>query len=250
MTERTENKPIEGSMFLYQEPELLNHEQHGQLGLSRQEEPFAHVRQLRALPVTVGEFATAQKFYPIVFSDAENPVPLMATAVFDEQNLFVDPSGQWESMAYIPAYLRCYPFAFATRTEEQQAVVIDRACPAISDTPEQPFFDGEKVTEFTQGLIDFCSQYDADRRRTRDFSLKLKELGLLTGQQATQTPAGGSEQTIASYVAVDPKKLTELDAATLHELHKEGSLAAIFAHLFSLENWQRLVGRFNQRNSA
>ncbi len=248
MSESSPEKPIEGSMYLYKEPELLNYSAHGHLGLSQLAEPFAHVRSMRALPVTVGELATAQKFFPIVFSDAENPVPLIATAVFDEENLFVTAGGQWEPLTYIPAYLRCYPFAFAAKDEEKKAVVIDRACAAISDKPERAFFDGDQISQFTQGIIDFCSNYDADRTRTAAFTEKVKELDLLTGQQATRTLDNGEEVVIANYVAVSPDKLIALDADTLQDLHRTGVLAAIFAHLFSLDNWQRLVARHQIRN--
>ncbi len=248
-TKNPSEAPLEGRMFLYNQPELLNHQQHGQLGLSRIEKPFGYAQQTRALPVTLGELGTAQKFYPVVFSDAEDPVPLCVMGVFDDRNLFIGDDGQWEPMAYIPAYIRCYPFAFATRSDTQYAVVIDRAAEAVTESPDQPFFDGENVTPLTQGLIDFCGQYDAERRRTREFGMKLKDLGLLTGQQATQTPKGGEEQVIASYVAVDARKLGELAPDVLQELHKDGSLAGIFAHLFSLENWQRLVARRNLLNA-
>jgi hypothetical protein len=66
----------------------------------------------------------------------------------------------------------------------------------------------------------------------------------LSGQQATFTPDGQEkQQTIASYVAVDFDKLQKLDAATLERLFRDGTLSAIYAHRFSLENWFRLLER-------
>lgn len=52
----------------------------------------------------------------------------------------------------------------------------------LADDPKQPFFEGDKVTEETQSMIDFCGRYDAERKRTADLGLRLKGLGLLAGQ--------------------------------------------------------------------
>ncbi len=235
--------PLEGKMFLYEQPELLNHEHHGNLGLVKVDKPFGFVRDVKALPLTVSEFASAQKSYPIVFSDNKNPVPLAVMSVFEGKNLFVSDDGEWASLNYIPAYVRCYPFAFATRPDDQYAVVIDRAATSISDNPDQPFFEGDKLTPGTDKFIEFCGQYDAERKRTREICERIRDLDLLTGQQATQTDADGKEQVIASYIAIDASKLSDLDKDLVHELHQNGTMSFIMAHLFSLENWQRLVAR-------
>lgn len=239
----------EGIKLFYRQPELLNHQVHGALGLARPERPFDFARRARAMPVTLPEFQSAQKCYPIVFSDLDNPLPLAVVGKSDDVNLFVDDSGNWERGAYIPAYVRCYPFALATRSEDQFVVVIDRAAEIISEKPEQPFFDGDKVTPETQSLIDFCGQYDAETKATVRFGQRLKELGLLTGQQISSKNADGENEAIASYVAVDPNKLKELDGDAVKELFSNGYLSAIFAHLFSLENWQRVLERHARRAS-
>jgi len=99
------------------------------------------------------------------------------------------------------------------------------------------------MSEGTQARVDFCVQYHDERRRTKVFCEKIKELGLLNGQRVNQTMSDGTEVKIADYVSIDPSKLTALDKDTLQELHQDGSLATIFAQLFSLENWNRLIVR-------
>ena len=236
-------------MYLYKQPELLNHEMHGSLGLSKPERPFEFANEARVIPLTMPEFANAQMFYPIIFSDLENPVPLAVVGTSDDVNLFVGEDGSWEAYAYVPAYVRCYPFALATREDQQFAVVIDRAAAMVSETPEEPFFDGEKVTAQTQSFIDFCGRYDAERKATLEFGRRLKELGLLAGHQATRTLQGAEKEVLANYVAVDGRKLAELDSAVLEEFLKNGYLASIFAHIFSLENWPRVTQRSDRRTS-
>ena len=233
----------QGKKLFYRQPELLNHQVHGSLGLVRPERPFDFARRARALPVTLPEFQSAQKSYPIVFSDMDNPLPMAVVGRNDDVNLFVDDAGNWERGTYIPAYVRCYPFALAARSDDQLAVVIDRAAESIGENPLQPFFAGDQVTQETQKMIDFCGQYDAESRATVRLGQRLKELGLLAGQQVSSKNASGEDEAIARYLAVDPAKLNELDGEVVKELFGNGYLAAIFAHLFSLENWQRVLDR-------
>jgi len=79
------------------------------------------------------------------------------------------------------------------------------------------------------------------------FGQRLKELGLLTGQQVTRKTQAGEEVPVATYVAVDSEKLDKLDDAVIKELFGQGYLAGIFAHLFSIENWQVMINRIAAR---
>lgn len=241
---------FEGKMFLYSRPELLTVEDHGHLGLNTAPRPFDFVKSIRVVPLAAVEIASAQKNYPIIFSDLKQPTLLAVVSILDDDNLFVDSDGKWDVATYVPAYIRCHPFALAARPNNQFAVVIDRDAPVISENPEQPFFNGKELTPPIQARVDFCAQYTSHRPATQALCDKLLELNLLSGQQASYKPDdGGDEQSIGSYVAVDFDKVKELDAGTLRELHLDGTLSMIYAHRFSLENWFRLLERRNRRPS-
>lgn len=244
-----EQAPV-GTMLFYKQPELLNHQAHGSLGLRRPERPFEFARRVRVLPLTLGELPSAQKHYPVIFADLDNPVPLAVVGRDEDVNLFVDENGEWERGVYIPAYVRCYPFALAARSDDEFAVVIDRAADSVTDEPEQPFFDGDQVTPETQSMLDFCARYDAELKLTGEFGLRLKELGLLVGQQVTRTASGSDAEPFASYFAIDRDKLNELEESDLRELFSSGCLAGAYAHLFSLENWQLIIERHVRRFGA
>lgn len=239
---------LEGKMYLYRQPELLSHEMHGALGLRTPERPYDFACEARVLPLTLPEMSNAQMFYPIIFTDMDSPLPLAVVGTNEDVNLFVDEDGHWDAGAYIPAYARCYPFSLAAGADEKFAVVIDRAADMISEAPEQPFFEGDKVTAQTQAMIDFCGRYDAERRSALEFGGKLKDLGLLAGHTATRTSPAGEQEKVADYIAVDRNKLAELGPETLVELLQNGYLGCIFAHIFSLENWPRLAERHAARN--
>ena len=230
-------------MFLYQQPELLNIEEHGHLGIDPDEHPFEFTRNVNAIPLAAVELASAQRHYPVVFSDLEQPTLLAIVGVMEPVNLFVDDNGHWAKDAYLPGYLRCYPFALAPRPDDQFAVVVDRAARSIQEGGKQPLFEGKAMSQPIKQHVDYCAQFSSYRQATSVFCDKLADLGLLSAQQAMFSPDEGDQQPIGSYVAVDMKKLKDLDAGTLQQLHTDGTLSGIYAHAFSLDNWMRLLER-------
>lgn len=242
---------VSGQMFLYKEPEILTPETHGSMGFTPAERPFDFVRNERVVPLTLTEFSSAQRYFPIIFANIKNPLPLAVTGLLEEENLFVDESGNWDPIAYVPMYLRCYPFAFATEKGGKVAVVVDRAADSVTENPTYPFFDGDAVSKQTEQLMRLCTQYDAERRRTLDFCQKLTELELLTTLGAAWTPQGAdAPEPLAEYVGIDKDKLDALDKDTVYDLHRAGYLSAIYLLLYSLENWRHLMARREQRDNS
>lgn len=245
------NGNFEGKMFLFSQPELLTVEEHGHLGINTSTRPYDFVKSTRVVPIAAVELASAQRNYPIVFSELMQPSLLAVVGVLDNVNLFIDENGEWDKSAYVPAYVRCHPFALAARPDDQFSVVIDRAASVISENAEQPFFEGKKLSPPIQARVDFCAQFRARHQATKAFCDKLVELSLLSGQQATfKAEDGGEQQSSGPYVAVDLDKFKELDAETLRQLHLDGTLSGIYAHRFSLENWFHLLERRNLRRSG
>ena len=233
-------------MFLYDKPALLTKEDHGDMGLSKPERPFEFARDVKGLPLVTGEIQSAQKHYPVIFSDFENPVLLTIVGIVDDHNLFVDENGNWDRDSYVPSYVRCHPFALAARSEGEYAIIIDEASAEIGRDSETPFFQDGELSKAIQPRLDMCGQFNIEQDVTRKFCSRVKELGLLNGQRVTQTMSDGTEVKIADYVTIDVNKLKDLDQDTLQELHLDGSMAAIYGQLFSLENWNRLIAKRNR----
>jgi len=233
------------SMFLYEKPELMSHDEHSSLGFVTPQNPYEFASKISTVPLLATEISSAQKHYPVIFSDPVNAIPYAVVSVLKEENMFVNSSGQWEDLHYVPSYLRRHPFALAAGSDDQLAMVIDRASNAISENSEHPFFENGVLSERTQQMVDYCGNYEAERRRTMEFTSKLKELDLLVMQEVKSEGKGEgkTEKSLASYFVVDVNKLNELAPDVLHGLHTQGYLSFIFAHLFSLENWQRLIDR-------
>jgi hypothetical protein len=243
-----DQQSLSGSMLLYERPELLTKEDHGHLGLRKLAQPFSFARKARAVPLMVSEFRTAQRHCPVVFTERENPVPMAVLGVLDNLNLFVDDNGQWQVPGYIPAYLRCYPFALAIAATDRHALAFDRTADMVSEQPDVPLFEGEELSKPVQERLELCRTYQAERQRTEAFCRILKRLDLLAHQEAKHT-VDGQERSIARYFGVDRNKLMDLDKDVVDQLFRDGSLGAIVAHLFSLDNFDELL-RLRQRRGA
>jgi hypothetical protein len=103
-----------------------------------------------------------------------------------------------------------------------------------------PFFEGDNLSPLVQERLELCRTYQAERQRTEAFCNTLKRLDLLVQQEAKHT-IDGREQTIARYFVVHQDKLLNLDKDIIAELWRDGSLGAIVAHLFSVDNFDELV---------
>lgn len=237
---------LSGEALFYVSPEPLSKEAHAGLGLKNLETPYAFTARTHLVPLTVTEFGPAALCYPIIFVGTEK-TPVAVMGVNADENLFVDEKGAYAPDAYLPAYIRRYPFVLANDATAQRMVVcIDSKAPMISENPDAPFFEDGEPSAYTKGAIDFCNNFEQEAQRTLSFVNLLKEYDLFEDKTATYsmpTPGGqvGQPQTIAQYQGVSEAKLNALSAEKLKELSSNGALSQIYAHLMSLFGWDRLI---------
>ena len=236
-----------GNVLFYTKPEPLSRELHSKIGLRRVEKPFGFAANTNVVPLTVSEFPLAALSYPIIFA-GERYQPLAVMGIGQGTNLFVGEDGGFEVGAYIPAYIRRYPFVLANDQVRGQLVVcIDRASSLLGEDCELPFFDEKgEATAYTNGCIQFCNDFETEGRRTEAFVNLLKELDLFEVKRATMTPSNpdgtpGEPQNLAEYFGVSEEKLKALPQEKLQELIGNGAVAQIYAHVISLVGWDRLI---------
>lgn len=234
---------VQGKMFLYQQPELLTAEEHGALGITPTDRPYDFVASVGAVPLLASEIPAAQRSFPVVFSDVEKPSIFAVLGLDDRSNLFVGPDGRWAPFTYVPAYVRRYPFALADGGNQRFALVVDRAAATVVENARFPFFENGAPTSETRAMSDFCADFEKEQRRSEEFLARLRELDLLAPRRARYRTREGEERELARYVGVIPERLTALTPAQLADLHGSGMLAAIHAHLFSVDNWLQLLER-------
>ena len=246
-TVNTHQAELTGEALFYVSPEPLSKEAHAKLGIKNLESPYAFAARTHLVPLTVTEFGPASLCYPIIFIGPEK-TPVAVMGVNADENLYVDEKGAYAPDAYLPAYVRRYPFVLANDAAAQRMVVcIDTKAPMIGENPDAPFFENGEPSAYTQGAIDFCNNFEQEAQRTLSFVNLLKELDLFEDKTASYTPPPGPDgliaapQTIAQYQGVSEAKLNALPAEKLKELTANGALSQIYAHLMSLFGWDRLI---------
>lgn len=191
-----------------------------------------------AIPLTIDEFPTAQRYFPIIFSTGENAVPLALMGLNEGVNCFVDAEGKLIEQVYIPAYVRRYPFLLARLREnsDELSLCFDPSADAIGAFEEgDPLFVDGQPSEATKAILAFCEQFEQAGQRTTAFMKELVDAELLMdGEVAIQMADNDQPFVYRGFQMVNEEKLRDLRGDTLRKMMKSGLLPLIHAHLFSL----------------
>lgn len=202
-----------------------------------------------ALPLNITEFARAARYYPIVFADTGDPVPLAVTGFQEGANLFIDAEGRWADGAYVPAYVRRYPFLpVTTQGSETLMLAIDRPrlVERTGDLPEgepQRLFDADGASVLSRRALAFCERYHRDHLRTAAFITALREHGLLVPQQADVRLPDETRFRVDGFRTIDRAALRTLPDALLADWFRTGWLDLAALAEASQANWQALLDR-------
>lgn len=199
---------------------------------------------LHTIYVSAIEFIAAARWYPLVFArDNENRLhPFAVVGLEVGQNLMVDTNGDWRRDAYCPAYVRRYPFCTAETAGDgvkQSVICVDEA--GLDDTTPHLFDHKGVATPRWQEIQRFITEVDVARRQTAGFCRQLDELALLDYFEADVNPLAGKRKRLVGMLRVDEGRLNALNPQQIKDLMATGSLARIYAHLMSLDNFQRLL---------
>ena len=233
--------------LFYNGLEPLSSQLHGDFRAKPQDKAPFLVNQ-HAIPITVDEFALAQRFMPIVFSSGDEPIPLALMGLNEGVNVFVDNEGALlDNTLYVPAYIRRYPYMLARLTPDAQelSLCFDPTYEAIGklDDGEALFADGQP-TEFTKNVLQFNEMFEQAGARTQSFMNELKESGLLMDGEVTIQPQGADKPFIyRGFQMVDENKLADLRGDTLRKMSQSGMLPLLYAHLFSLALMREIFER-------
>ncbi len=249
-----------GKIMFYRQLEPLSAEKHRALGVSSVANPFSFLAETHLVPLTVDEFGLAAVCYPIIF-DTQTKTPLAVMGLRPGMNVFLGADGSLDPEVYLPAFARRYPFlpiiaGNGAQQQQQQGaqgedrvlVCIDRAAKMLSSTPEQPFFDGDKPSRYTQEAIQFCREFDALGRRTAEFIKLMDQHGLFEETPLAlprAKPDGTPDEPvrIGEYLRISEQKLNALPKETYLELRDRGVTAVMHAHLLSLALWPKILSR-------
>jgi hypothetical protein len=206
-------------------------------------------RNLHALPVSLAEFPLVARDYPIVFVTADSGKSYAAFAVLgleQGKNLFLMSDSTWDRRAYLPAYVRRYPFCMATITvdgkvREERLVCVEQK--ALRDKGDRLFDDAGKPLPEWEQQQKLLIEYEADLTRTHEMCSLLAANGVLEPFTMQARPNEGSPFALSGMARVSDQKLAQFEGEQLKTLMTRGYMAAIYAHIASLSNFQRLLER-------
>lgn len=241
--------------LLYQEPVLLQNTRHADAALALSD-GFTFASPAAAVPLNAAEFALAARWFPIVFADTDQALPVAVTGIRDGENLFVDARGRWADGVYVPAYLRRYPFVPITAGADGKLMLgidrphlIERAKTDPADQANR-LFEGGDASPLARRALAFCENYHADHLATVAFVSAFREHDLLISLQADIRLPDDSRFRVNGFRAVDREKLNALFDDVLADWARKGWLDLIALAQASQANWQCLLDRHAARAAA
>jgi len=239
---------------LYRDPRPLDSALHGRKKLQPLTD-YSVAKDMHAVFLAATEFPAAALSFPIIFvhtgetlADGKPmiaPVALLGTSI--NENLHVDGT-RWDA-AYVPAFIRRFPFLTAGVPEsDRSAVFVDAAWPGFGDTDGERLYDDDgQPAPVLQRVLEFLRLFDVEQLRTRQFCTRVLEIGVLKEMTLTATLPDRQELKVDGILAVDEDKLNALPDATVLELHRSGMLMLLHVQLVSLGNLRPLLERKARR---
>ena len=219
----------------------------------KQVEGFGFAADFHIASIMVHEFARAASLYPVVFledkeQDSFRPVVLMGMDA--GENLFVGADGKWQA-SYVPAIIRRYPFALASAGEEGKfTVCIDEGSDLISDTEGLPLFNEQgEPAEALENVKRYLGELQQMDAFTNEFCKYMVAHNMLTPLNMRVQQADQVKNINGCYV-INEERLNGLSVDGFMELRDKRYLPAVYAHLLSLAQIERLMTLKEDRLAA
>jgi len=204
---------------------------------------FDFAKNLNIASIMVHEFSKVSPIYPILFlEDKENDSfkPVCLLGLKEGENLFVK-DGKWQA-SYIPAIIRRYPFALSkTEEDDTYLICIDEESEFLDKKDGEPFFNKDGSTgEVIEKIKAYLTELQQMEKFTNDFCKVIKEYKLFTPLNIN-IKSGNEVKNINGAFMINEEKFNKLSNAKFLDLRKKQYIPAIYAHLNSLAQIERLA---------
>lgn len=217
-----------------------------------EEQAFSVCKDLTMCVVSLNEIARLVIEYPIVFTRNSDNTEYVCVALFGispDRNLYWQ-NGKWSSYT-VPLNVGRQPFFVAlpdpTNTDPaaQQAITcIDLDNPGVQAiNGELLFDDAGEYSPYLQHKMSLLAELIDGERRSKAFTEKAAELGLIHPIQLELRAPGAEPRKFSGLYSIDERKLRSLDAAVVADLNSTGYLHAMHAMVSSLGHLQILARR-------
>lgn len=232
---------------MYNNLVLINKIKHKNLKISAIEN-FSFAKELKFIPAVSGEASAIANDYPLVITIGETP-SLGAIVALDGDNLSINEEGKWYG-SYVPAYLRKYPFALGSLSDDKIAslMLIDIDSTLVSTTKGEAIFDENgKQSRVFQEKIDLVVAYEKDKKNTENIIKILMDADILESGEIIVGEGEERKVLVTGFKAVSKEKLEALDSKTTKEWKSLGITKFIEAHLKSFNNISKLFTLASQQ---
>ena len=230
---------------MYEKVAVINYQEHKDMA-SKAISDVSFAKSFNACLIGLDEYFEAAKDYALLFSKDVNGnwFAQALLGIKEGENLFITKEGFWEQKRYIPAFIRRYPFIFATLENSTLAFAIDESYlePTNKTNSERTLFKTEtELSDYAKGVMDFMNNYQAGLERSRALITDLENLGLLEEKSASFVSSDTKESFgLNGFFTINEEKLNHLSENKRLELCKKGMIPFITAHLMSLSNINKL----------
>lgn len=215
---------------------------------------FEHMYNRNVVPLVAAEFMHAALNFPIFFIKEANTAEFKAVGLLgfeQDENLYF--SAEKLNTNYFPLNVQRYPFVLAAETQDAEnfAVAIDMASDLVSETDGQRLFtdDGEPSDDLHR-VTKFLSELMTKELATKHFIDFLIDHDLLHEASLTLALGDAGQTNLNGVYKVNEERLNEIEPEVLEQLHKRKYLPAIYAHLTSIGQLQRMVALKRIKSNA
>ncbi len=233
---------VSGGALLYENPVPLKYVDHKDLGLSNAANNYSFARGAHMVPLVAAEMPSIVSAYPIVFVGDER-MPVAALGINANNNVYLDSQGQWMPGRHIPSYIQRHPFILARDSASDRMVLcIDQnASRLTSVNADVPLFSGESLSAYAENALALCEWYEQGLAATRVMIGILREFDLFCMKTISYVDPEDNVKKRVQFVGIDDAKFGALSGEDKIKLHDSGAINIVYAHLFSLANWNYLV---------
>lgn len=207
---------------------------------------YSFSANVNAVPLLGPELAEAAFCFPIVFLPKGQGV-LVPHAILglDQRNIFVDDKGHWNA-PYVPLYIANHPFSLVTVTDgkggdPELVLGIDEDAPQFKKKKGSALFDEEgKLIGIGQKAHEALGLQRRQQNVIAAALAQVEEAGILEEQTIT-VRNGDTSRAVQGLRFANREKVMALPDDVLARWTRSNIMELLYAHWFSLQNFQYLV---------
>ena len=206
---------------------------------------FSHVENQNMVPLLAFEYLQASTNFPIVFVKQSDTGKFKSVALMSLENgnnvVFTDGKVKTN---YVPVNIKRYPFSVGVPSTEDNNIVlcIDENSALVNDKEGFDIFEADGTpSKTTIDVTNSLNDLVAKDKATDHFIEFLVEHDLIEAAELTVKLGEDGNHKINGIYKISEEALNDLDDEVVLQLYHRKYLPAIYAHLASLGQFNRLL---------